>query len=94
MNDAVTWVKGRNEFKIGYEQWYQQYSPLDYDNQSGTFDFGRAQTAADPVTASLSGNGIASLLLGELSSANLTAYATQAKWLRSYFAGFIQILYD
>jgi hypothetical protein len=52
LNDAVTWVKGRNEFKIGYEQWYQQYSPLDYDNQSGTFDFGRAQTAADPVTAS------------------------------------------
>ena len=90
LNDAVTWVKGRNEFKIGYEQWYQQYSPLDFDNQSGTFNFGRAQTAANPVTASLSGNGIASLLLGELSSANLTAYATQAKWLRSYFAGFIQ----
>src|SRR5271163_2650353 len=90
LNDTLTWVKGRNEFKFGYEQWYQQYSPLDYDNQSGTFDFGRAQTAADPVTASLSGNGIASLLLGELSSANLTAYATQAKWLRSYFAGFIQ----
>ena len=90
LNDAVTWVKGRNEFKIGYEQWYQQYSPLDFDNQSGTFDFGRAQTAADPVTASLSGNGIASLLLGELGSANLTAYASQAKWLRSYFAGFIQ----
>jgi len=52
--------------------------------------FGRSQTAGTAVTSNLSGNGIASMLLGELSSANVTAYATQAKWLRSYFAGFAQ----
>jgi hypothetical protein len=89
-NDTLTWVKGKHEFKFGYEQWYQQYSPLDFDNQSGTFNFARAQTAGTSASSNLSGNGIASLLLGELSSANLTAYASQARWLRSYFAGFVQ----
>jgi hypothetical protein len=93
-NDTLTWVKGKHEFKFGYEQWYQQYSPLDFDNQSGTFNFGRGQTGGTSATVSStgasSGNGIASLLLGELGSANLTAYASQARWLRSYFAGFVQ----
>ena len=92
-NDSLTWIKGKHEFKLGYEQWYQQYSPLNFQNTSGTFDFGRAQTAGTAVTANLSGNGIASLLLGELSTANVTAYASQARWLRSYFAGFFQDSY-
>src|SRR5271154_3014597 len=90
LNDGLTWVKGKHEFKFGYEQWYQQYSPLNFQNTSGTFNFGRAQTAGTAVTSNLSGNGIASLLLGELSTANVTAYASQARWLRSYFAGFFQ----
>jgi Carboxypeptidase regulatory-like domain len=89
-NDTLTWVKGRNQFKFGYEQWYQQYSPLNFQNTSGTFNFGRGQTAGTAATANLSGNGIASLLLGDLGSANVTAYASQARWLRSYFAGFVQ----
>ena len=33
------------------------------------------------------------MLLGELGSANLTDYANQARWLRSYFSGFIQDSY-
>jgi Carboxypeptidase regulatory-like domain len=89
-NDTLTWIKGKHELKFGYEQWYQQYSPLNFGNESGTFNFGRGQTAGTAATSNLSGNGIASLLLGELGSANLTAYATQARWLRSYFAGFVQ----
>jgi hypothetical protein len=89
-SDTLTWIKGKHEFKFGYEQWYQQYSPLNFQNTSGTFNFGRGQTAGTPATANLSGNGIASMLLGDLNSANVTAYASQARWLRSYFAGFVQ----
>jgi hypothetical protein len=89
-NDTLTWVRGKHEIKFGYEQWYQQYSPLNFQNTSGSFNFARAQTAATSLTAGSSGNGIASLLLGELSTANVTAYASQARWLRSYFAGFVQ----
>jgi hypothetical protein len=93
-NDSLTWIKGKHVLKVGYEQWYQQYSPLNYGNESGTFNFGRGQTQGTSQTATnQSGNGIASLLLGELNSANLTDYATQARWLRSYFSGFIQDSY-
>jgi len=88
--DTLSWVKGRNEFKFGYEQWYQQYSPLNFQNTSGSFNFGRGQTAGTSATSNLSGNGIASMLLGELDSANVTSYASQARWLTSYFGGFFQ----
>lgn len=88
--DTVSWVKGRNEFKFGYEQWYQQYSPLNFQNTSGSFNFGRGQTAGTSATSNLSGNGIASMLLGQLNSANVTAYASQARWLSNYFGGFFQ----
>ncbi|MGA7217820.1 MAG: hypothetical protein WBX38_05875, partial [Candidatus Sulfotelmatobacter sp.] len=92
-NDSLTWVHGKNEFKMGYEQWYQQYSPLNFQNTSGSFNFARGQTAGTALTSNLSGNGIASMLLGELNSANVTAYASQARWIRSYFAGFFQDSY-
>ncbi|HUA14351.1 MAG TPA: carboxypeptidase-like regulatory domain-containing protein [Verrucomicrobiae bacterium] len=88
--DTLTWVKGKHEFKFGYEQWYQQFNPLNFQNTSGSFNFGRGQTAGTAATSNLSGNGIASMLLGELDSANVTAYASQPRWLRSYFGGFVQ----
>jgi hypothetical protein len=88
--DSLTWVKGRHEFKFGFEGWYQQYSPLNFQNTSGTFNFGRGETAATQTTASQSGYGIASMLLGDADSANVTAYANQARWLSTYYAGFVQ----
>jgi hypothetical protein len=88
--DTLTWIHGRHDFKFGYEEWYQQFNPLNFQNTSGTFNFGRGQTAGTAATSGLSGNGIASMLLGELGSANETVYASQPRWLRSYFAGFVQ----
>ena len=88
--DTLTWIHGRHDFKFGYEQWYQQFNPLNFQNTSGSFIFGRGQTAGTAATSNLSGNGIASMLLGELNSSNVTAYASQPRWLRSYFAGFVE----
>ncbi len=63
--DTLTWIHGKHDFKFGYEQWYQQFNPLNFQNTSGTFNFGRGQTAGSNATSSaLSGNGIASMLLG------------------------------
>ena len=89
-NDTFTWIKGRHEIKLGYEQWYQQYSPLDFGNASGTFNFSRLETAATPSTSNLSGNGVASLMLGAIDFSNYLVKQTQPRWLRSYFAGFVQ----
>ena len=63
--DTLTWVHGKHDLKFGYEQWYQQFNPLNFQNTSGSFIFGRAQTRPPlPATSGLSGNGIASMLLG------------------------------
>ena len=93
--DTLNWVKGKHEIKFGYEQWYAQYSPLNFQNTSGTFNFSRLETAASQTTAGNpgSGNGLASLLLGAVDNANYAVYQSQARWLRSYFAGFFQDSY-
>lgn len=88
-SNTLNWVHGKHELKFGYEQWYQQYSPLNFQNTSGTFNFAAAQTAADQ-TDPLNGNSVASMLLGDPTFANYTVYHSQARWLRSYFAGFVQ----
>jgi hypothetical protein len=93
LNDSLTWVRGRNEFKIGYEQWYQQYSPLNFQNTSGTFTFSRDQTAGIPSESSVTGNALAGILLGLPQNVGVTAYASQARWLRNYYAGFFQDSY-
>jgi hypothetical protein len=88
-NDSLTWIKGKHQFKFGYEQWYSQYSPLNFGVTSGRFNFGRAETAGTP-TANLSGNGVASLLLGAIDNSSYFAYANQPRWVRNYYAGFVQ----
>jgi hypothetical protein len=89
-NDSLTWLKGKHEIKIGYEQWYQQYSPLNFQNTSGTVTFSRDQTAGIATLSPTTGNALASMLLGLPQNVSVTSYASQARWLRSYFAGFIQ----
>ena len=104
-NDTLTWVKGKHQFKFGYEQWYQQYSPLDFSNTSGTFAFNQNQTATfgvDPLSATPTaaidvrnqlGHSIASMLLGQLDSGSYAVIQSQPRFLRSYFAGFVQDSY-
>jgi hypothetical protein len=93
LTDTMDWVKGKHTFKYGYEQRYTKYDPLNFQNQSGTFNFARAETAGDVAANVLSGNSIASLLLGDVDNSNLTAYASQPMWLTDYIAAFFQDTY-
>jgi hypothetical protein len=98
-------VKGKHQIKIGYEQWYQQYSPIDFSNTSGSFGFTNNQTATfgrDPSAANpnapvdvrnQTGDSIASMLLGQPDSGAYAVIKDQARFLRSYFAGFVQDSY-
>lgn len=104
-NDTLTWIKGKHQFKFGYEQWYTQYSPLDFSNTSGTFNFSANQTSTFGVDPSSStpnapvdvrnqtGNSIASMLLGQLDSGAYGVVQSQARFLRYYYAGFVQDTY-
>ncbi len=93
LTETMDWVRGKHSMKFGYEQRYTKYDPLNFGNQSGTFNFARAETAGDIAANALSGNAVASLLLGAVDNASLTAYASQAMWLTNYSAAFFQDSY-
>jgi hypothetical protein len=88
--DSLFIQKGRHGLKFGGDYRYQQFSP--YDGTSLTIAFARAQTAGDsvPSITTNSGNGFASLLLGQVSSASQTVYAGQPRWLSAYWAVYAQ----
>jgi hypothetical protein len=88
--DSLSLQRGRHALKIGGDYRYQQFSP--YNGTSLTVAFARAQTAGDSVSSitTNSGNGFASLLLGQASSGSQTVYAGQPRWLSAYWAVFLQ----
>ncbi len=64
VNDSVSWEKGRHSFKFGIDFRYQQYSTIQYNQD--TFNFYRDQTAASAMPAADPGNPFASFLIGEV----------------------------
>jgi len=93
LTESVNWIRGRHNMKFGYEQRLTKFDPISVSNQTGSYYFWRQQTAGDPLTSGLSGNGIASFELGLVHDANLSEYASQPEWLSNYFAGFFQDTY-
>ncbi|MGI9071691.1 MAG: hypothetical protein ACR2JB_10335 [Bryobacteraceae bacterium] len=79
--------------KFGADFRYQIFEPGSLNNVTGTFNFARAETAGTIATNGLSGNGVASLLLGQVDNANVNVYASQPKWLSHYYAFFAQDSY-
>jgi hypothetical protein len=90
--DYVNWQKGRNNFKFGFDYRYQQYSNLAFDTLAGEFNFSGNQTkAADqPAFNSGTGNGLASLMMGLVDSADLSQRLHQPRWISNYWAGYVQ----
>ncbi len=91
-NDAVSWQKGRNSFKFGFDYRYQQYSPLARPQINGFLSFQGAQTKATQTGTyqNGTGNGFAGLLLGSGDNAQSLLPASQPRWISNYWAGFIQ----
>ena len=84
LHDGVTWVKGRHTLTFGTDLRYQKYAPIDNSRTSGDYYFWRQQTAGTPLTSNLSGNGIASFLLGGVHDSNLLQKSAQPEWLSGY----------
>jgi hypothetical protein len=92
LNDTLSWIRGRHALKFGVDYRFQIFNPLNFQNTSGTFNFAPGQTGATPGLA-LSGDSFASILLGQLQNANAAVYASQPKWIRSYYGVFAQDSY-
>ena len=90
LNDTFDWIKNKHTFRFGYDYRYQVYDPITYANQSGTFGFTPSTTAGSIGTIGASGLGQASLYLGLVNNASTNAYASQPKFIYSYWALFAQ----
>ncbi|WP_182277056.1 carboxypeptidase-like regulatory domain-containing protein [Granulicella sp. 5B5] len=88
VNDVVTWVKGRNNIRMGVDYRNQRYSTNLYNVDN--FNFYRDQSAGVSNTCCGSGNPFASFLMGEVGQAGQTVYNVNPRWKSWYIAGFIQ----
>ncbi len=88
INDSVSWMKGRQSIKIGVDLRYQQYSVIQYNQD--TLNFYRDQTAALNFACCGSGNPVASFLLGEVGSGSQNVYNDHPRWNSHYIAGFVE----
>jgi hypothetical protein len=92
-NDSLELIRGKHDFKFGVDYRYQQNSPIGTGNNTGSYNFGRGQTAGTDLQTGLSGNGFASLLLAQVHDANLSDYTSQPRYVAKYYAFFFQDSY-
>jgi hypothetical protein len=64
INDAVSWIKGKHNFKFGGEVRMLQFNVRRLTQGSGEFDFGSAQTSSTGDASGLGGYSVASGLFG------------------------------
>jgi hypothetical protein len=89
-NDTMTWVRGNHSFTFGFDFRNQLYGTYAFDTDTGTYHFGRSQTAATAALNGLSGNGVASFLLGDLNNADAVVQGHVPRWTFQYYGAFIQ----
>ncbi len=90
LNDTLTWIKGKHNFTFGFDFRNQNFGRLGGNNDSGTYNFARAQTAVDQALNGTSGNSIASFMLGTLNNGSAFIPAHTPRWISQYYAGFAQ----
>ena len=73
MTDNVTWVRGAHTLKMGYDVRIQQSNNFQPSSMSGTYTFASALTS-NPQTPSGTGNGTATFMLGQVSSATINTF--------------------
>ena len=88
LNDSVSWQKGSHSITFGTDIRWQQYSPI--DGNSPVINFCGAQTAVDPNLESVTGNGLASELLGLACNGSQSVIPHQSRWTSWYWALFVQ----
>jgi hypothetical protein len=88
VNDSISWQKGRHSFKFGIDFRFQQYSTIDFNQD--TLNFYRDQTAAVSNACCGSGNPVASFLLGDVGNGSQAVFNDHPRWNSHYVAGFAE----
>ena len=69
--DSVTWVRGRNAFKFGFEDHVSRFNQQQQNYPSGQFTFPGGETS-NPQVSGGTGVGLADFLLGAVTGGQLT----------------------
>jgi hypothetical protein len=86
----LSWVKGKHEYKVGWELRRLQTVGDDWAGSNGFYYFSRFQTA-DPTNKNATGNAFASMLLGAIDRGNQTGLPVVIGQIRyGYQGGFWQ----
>lgn len=75
IQDDMTIIRGKHNFKVGFEHRRYYYNTRGRGNESGTFNFSPTQTA-QPGFLNQTGHSFASFLLGAVSSTNRNVVAS------------------
>ncbi len=91
LNEILSWQRGRNSFKVGFDYRHQQYSVIQVNIP--TINFLRSETdvaALANIPQFQSGNSFASFLVGAVDNSGQTVYNNNPRWNSQYFGGFIE----
>jgi hypothetical protein len=89
-NDNVNWIHGQHSFKFGVDYRDQRYTPTNQGGNSGSFQFGRGQTAVSPTFSDRTGFAFASFLLGAVGGGSDKQSTNLVQWRSKYYALFAQ----
>jgi hypothetical protein len=81
---------GKHTFNVGADVRYQQFTRNFQINSMGDYNFGRNETAGTNLLTTQSGNGFASFLLGQVSSASASIAAVVPQRRQEYMALYVQ----
>ncbi len=87
--DTFTKVLGRHTLNFGLDFRKDQFTNEDRGGNSGTLSFSQFQTADAPNTTA-TGDGFASLLLGQVNRGTIGIQSRAPRFGQNYFAGFVQ----
>jgi hypothetical protein len=91
LNDTVSYIRGAHSLRFGIDVREQRYTPRNFGNSSGVFNFGNGETAAgpDPSLVTNTGFGFAGFLLGQVGSSDLSI-PIDNQWRSQYLALYVQ----
>jgi hypothetical protein len=81
---------GKHTFNVGVDLRYQQFTRNFQISSNGSYNFARSETAGTNLFTTQSGNGFASFLLGQVSSASASIAAVVPQRRQEYGAMYIQ----
>lgn len=89
-NDNLSWQKGRHSIMVGFDWRHQQYSVIQKNIPFLAFSHSETDMAAVNGAQGVSGNSLASFLLGQVDYSNQTVYNSNPQWNSWYMAAFVQ----